>query len=48
MRTEAANVPGDLMVEYYSQRGSDGGLLITDATAVSPLGIAYVDVKQHC
>ncbi|ANB77048.1 alkene reductase [Paraburkholderia phytofirmans OLGA172] len=43
MRTEAGNVPGDLMVEYYSQRSSDGGLLITDATAVSPLGIAYVD-----
>jgi N-ethylmaleimide reductase len=43
MRTEAGNVPGDLMVEYYSQRASNGGLLITDATAVSPLGIAYVD-----
>ncbi len=43
MRTEAGNVPGDLMVEYYTQRASDGGLLITDATAVSPLGIAYVD-----
>jgi N-ethylmaleimide reductase len=43
MRTETGNVPGDLMVEYYSQRASDGGLLITDATAVSPLGIAYVD-----
>jgi N-ethylmaleimide reductase len=43
MRTEAGNVPGDLMVEYYTQRASDGGLLITDATAVSQLGIAYVD-----
>jgi N-ethylmaleimide reductase len=43
MRTETGNVPGRLMVEYYSQRASDGGLLITDATAVSPLGIAYVD-----
>jgi len=43
MRTEPGNVPGDLMVEYYAQRASDGGLLITDATAVSPLGIAYVD-----
>ncbi|SEK12840.1 alkene reductase [Paraburkholderia diazotrophica] len=42
MRTEEGNVPGDLMVEYYSQRASKGGLLITDATAVSPLGIAYV------
>lgn len=43
MRTEPANVPGDLMVEYYAQRASEGGLLITDATAVTPLGIAYVD-----
>jgi N-ethylmaleimide reductase len=43
MRTEKGNVPGDLMIEYYSQRASDGGLLITDATAVSQLGIAYVD-----
>jgi N-ethylmaleimide reductase len=42
MRTEAGNVPGGLMVEYFTQRASEGGLLITDATAVSPLGIAYV------
>jgi N-ethylmaleimide reductase len=25
------------------QRPSEGGLPITDATAVSPLGVAYVD-----
>jgi 2,4-dienoyl-CoA reductase-like NADH-dependent reductase (Old Yellow Enzyme family) len=43
MRTEEGNVPGDLMVDYYAQHASEGGLLITDATAVSPLGIAYVD-----
>lgn len=43
MRTEPGNVPGDLMVDYYTQRASSGGLLISDATAVSPLGIAYVD-----
>ncbi|MDR5837071.1 alkene reductase [Caballeronia sp. LZ034LL] len=43
MRTEEGNVPGDLMVDYYTQRASSGGLLISDATAVSPLGIAYVD-----
>ncbi|OUL71205.1 alkene reductase [Paraburkholderia hospita] len=43
MRTGQGNVPGDLMVEYYTQRASEGGLLISDATAVSPLGIAYVD-----
>lgn len=42
MRTEAQNVPGDLMVEYYAQRASAGGLLISDATSVSPLGFAYV------
>ncbi|WP_322103175.1 alkene reductase [Paraburkholderia sp. J41] len=42
MRTEADNVPGDLMVEYYAQRSSAGALLVTDATTVSPLGIAYV------
>ena len=43
MRTEPGNVPGDLMIEYYTQRATDGGLLISDATAVSQLGIAYVD-----
>ncbi|WP_459909568.1 oxidoreductase [Caballeronia sp. HLA56] len=42
MRTEAQNVPGDLMVEYYAPRASAGGLLISDATSVSPLGFAYV------
>ena len=29
MRIEPGNVPGDLMVEYYTQRATDGGLLIT-------------------
>ncbi|MCA8233198.1 alkene reductase [Burkholderia cenocepacia] len=43
MRTDAHNVPGDLMVDYYAQRASSGGLLISDATSVSPLGFAYVD-----
>lgn len=43
MRTEKGNVPGDLMIDYYTQRASRGGLLISDATAVSQLGIAYVD-----
>jgi N-ethylmaleimide reductase len=41
MRSEAGDVPGDLMVEYYTQRASDGALLITEATSVSPSGIAY-------
>jgi N-ethylmaleimide reductase len=29
------SIPGDLMVEYYSQRASDGGLIITEATNIS-------------
>lgn len=41
LRTEAGDVPGDLMVEYYTQRASKGGLLIAEATSVSPMGIAY-------
>ena len=28
---QLGDVPGDLMVEYYSQRASDGGLIITEA-----------------
>lgn len=29
------SVPGDLMVEYYAQRASDGGLIISEATNIS-------------
>src|SRR5467141_1192842 len=28
-------IPSDLMLEYYSQRASDGGLILTEATAIS-------------
>lgn len=41
MRSEPGDVPGDLMAEYYTQRTSPGGLLIAEATSVSPHGIAY-------
>jgi N-ethylmaleimide reductase len=41
MRTEPGDVPGDLMIEYYRQRSTKGGLLIAEATCVSPHGIAY-------
>jgi len=34
-------VPSDLMHDYYSQRASDGGLIIAEANAVSPSGRAY-------
>jgi N-ethylmaleimide reductase len=32
------NVPSDLMVEYYGQRASKGGLLVAEATFISPRG----------
>ncbi|GAA5796789.1 hypothetical protein HPULCUR_002164 [Helicostylum pulchrum] len=37
--TEA--VPTDLLVEYYKQRASEGGLLITEATFIDRLAGAY-------
>lgn len=41
MRSGHNDVPNDLMVEYYSQRASDGGLLIAEATTVSIRGNGY-------
>lgn len=43
MRAVQGGVPGDLMTEYYRQRASEGGLLIAEATAVSPYANAYED-----
>ena len=37
----ASGVPSDLMLEYYSQRASDGGLIFTEATAVAASGRGY-------
>lgn len=39
-RADVNHVPTNLMVEYYSQRAS-AGLIISEATAVSPLGCGY-------
>jgi len=39
-RALPGNVPGDLNAEYYRQRAS-GGLLIAEATSVSPRGYGY-------
>ena len=39
-RAESGNVPCDLNAEYYKQRAS-GGLLIAEATSVSPDGYGY-------
>jgi len=34
-------VPSDLMIDYYGQRATEGGLIITEANAVSPAARAY-------
>lgn len=44
-RSRAANpgrVPNDLMVEYYTQRAS-AGLILTEATSVTPMGVGYAN-----
>ncbi|MDE2492133.1 MAG: alkene reductase [Elusimicrobia bacterium] len=41
-RSGASRVPNDLMAEYYAQR-ADAGLILTEATVVSPQGIGYPD-----
>ncbi len=42
MRAEQpGNVPGSLSATYYGQRASRGGLIITEATQVSPEGQGY-------
>lgn len=41
-RAEAERVPGDLMVQYYQQR-ANAGLIISEATSVTPMGVGYPD-----
>lgn len=41
MRTTGGAVPNALMAEYYAQRSTDGGLIISEATPVSPYDQAY-------
>src|SRR6202048_3385623 len=38
MRSDPGDIPSDLMVEYYSQRASKGGLIISEAAPVSIRG----------
>lgn len=35
-------IPNDLMVEYYTQRAS-AGMILSEATAVSPMGVGYAN-----
>ncbi|MFC3606398.1 alkene reductase [Stutzerimonas tarimensis] len=41
-RAEPGRVPGELMVEYYRQRAA-AGLIISEATSVTPMGVGYPD-----
>ncbi|KAH6828534.1 oxophytodienoate-reductase 3 [Perilla frutescens var. hirtella] len=44
-RCRALNgMPNSAMVEYYSQRATDGGLLITEGTTISPAAAGHVHV----
>src|ERR1700728_2034734 len=36
-----SGIPSDLQLEYYSQRASDGGLILTEATAIAPSARGY-------
>lgn len=42
MRSGAARIPNALMVQYYAQRAS-AGLIISEATVVTPMGVGYAD-----
>lgn len=41
-RAEANAIPGSLMIEYYQAR-ADAGLIITEATAISPQGYGWLN-----
>ena len=41
-RAGAERVPNELMAEYYVQRAT-AGLIISEATAVTPMGVGYAD-----
>ncbi|MEX3963034.1 alkene reductase [Paraburkholderia sp. EG286B] len=41
MRAGAGNVPNALAPEYYGQRATEGGLIIAEATQVTPSGQGY-------
>jgi len=41
MRADANGAPTDINVEYYRQRASKGGLIVTEASPVTPTGHGY-------
>ncbi|HEX5400312.1 MAG TPA: alkene reductase, partial [Verrucomicrobiae bacterium] len=41
-RAGAERIPNALMAEYYAQR-AEVGLIISEATSVTPMGVGYAD-----
>jgi 2,4-dienoyl-CoA reductase-like NADH-dependent reductase (Old Yellow Enzyme family) len=41
-RAGSVRVPNELMAEYYVQR-ADAGLILSEATSVTPMGVGYAD-----
>ena len=39
---QPGNIPSSLMAEYYRQR-SGAGLILTEATSVTPMGVGYAE-----
>jgi N-ethylmaleimide reductase len=39
---QPGDIPGDLMLQYYKQRASEGGLIITEATSISATNRNYL------
>lgn len=41
-RSSAERVPNQMMAEYYAQRAS-AGIIFSEATSVTPMGVGYPD-----
>ena len=39
---QPGDIPGGLMLEYYSQRASDGGFIVSEGTSVSLTGRGWL------
>lgn len=44
-RADEGRVPNAMMAEYYVQRAS-AGLILTEATSVTPMGVGYPDTRH--
>jgi len=48
---QPGDIPGDLMAEYYAQRASPGGLIVTESAEITPEASAgpegYIDYPSH-